>query len=171
MGAGKILSIFAGILNLVATFVLCWFIYNDMGTLYYGYGVGLVKRIQLMFTLPENYSIVWGIHVYLVFIFACFLILFLISGILQLIGAKSRAVAIIGSLLPLIIGVIIILYSFGVIAPEWVVYSFGDTVSLIEGIIPFNYAFTGRPESIGTYLLLISGVLGLLSGFMSRKNY
>lgn len=56
MGAGKILSFFAGILNLVATFILCWFTYDDMGTIYNGYGVGAVKRIQLMFTLPENYS-------------------------------------------------------------------------------------------------------------------
>lgn len=171
MGAGKYLSVLAGIITLISTFILSWVAVDDGGTIYYAYGIGIIKNIVNMFTNADALGVTLGVPSFAIYIIAGSLIWFLSAGFTQLAGVKSRLSAIIGSIMPLLIGGIILFFSFSAIPTEWVVNIVGDSVPLIDGIIPFNFAIAGRPESIGTYLLLLGGIIGLISGFMSREKY
>jgi hypothetical protein len=172
MSAGKGLSIAAGVLVLVATYALTWFIFTDAGTTYMAYGIGGIKSLPNMFVHPEAYGAAVGMEPFVTYIFAGIFIWFLVSGILLLIGAKVRGFAFAGATMPIVIACLIMLSEFGgptTLIMEYV-NAFGDPVYLIQGFVPFNFVLFARPESIGTYVLLIGGVLGLVSGFLTRKD-
>lgn len=155
MGGGKALAIISGIFVLVATFVLTW------GG---GYQNGLVVIPSFM-SLLSDLSLMGILRLVVA-------LLVLIAGVLILIGAKVRALAIIGAILPLFIGITLLLNAFGMNLIPAVVYDFIDLSTfeksyvLVPGIIPltmFNLGF-----SLGFVLLLSGAVLGLISGIMGR---
>ncbi len=161
MGAEKGLSVIAGILTLIATYILVW--YTTAGG-EYAYGIGGILGFLGLLTDFTN----WVTYVVIVID-----VLLLISFLLQFIGAKSRATAIIGAIMPLVIGIFIILNTFGldVIGFMNFLSVFETSFTIVPGIIPFDYALPTRPESIGTYVLLLGGLLSLISGFISRSIY
>ena len=166
MAAGKILSLLAGILTIIATFMLSWVSVSVPPT-YYAYGIGIVKNLPAMFTNADALGVLLGIPGFVFYIIAGILIVFLLSGIFQLIGIKSRALAIIGSIFVLLIGILTFLGVLNIVINiDWVVYIFGDPVPIIDGIIPFDLVL--GPASLGLYVLIAGGVLGLISGFMGR---
>jgi len=170
MGAGKGLSILAGILIIVATFVLSWF---TVAGPEYAYGIGLAKNIMGMFTDAATLATSWGVETFVIYIVAVVYILFLVSGILVLIGAKVRALAIIGAIVPILLCYAIIAGALN-IPPDFYPYIsvFLDSEPLLTGIIPFDLplapANASATVSLGTYVLLAGGVLGLIGGIMGR---
>ncbi|MFX1572604.1 MAG: hypothetical protein ACFFB0_07640 [Promethearchaeota archaeon] len=170
MGAGKVLCILGGIISIVSTFILSWISLDIGGTDYFAYGIGVVKNLMNMFTDAETLGTTLGIPGFAIYIIAVILIIFLISGIFQIIGVKSRAMAIIGSIFVILVGVLIFLGAFNVVdAPAWVENIFGDSEPLVEGIIPFDLPL--GPVSLGTYILLAGGVLGLIGGIIGPESY
>jgi len=169
MGAGKFLSVLAGILTIVATYVLSWYAFMFFFVTVYVGGIGLIKNLPDMFTNPDAYATIFGLDTWVIYIIAVVMILFLISGIFQLAGVKSRALVIIGSILPILIGIYILLFGFGVLPTELNVYSFlfWDSEPLIEGIIPLTILELDTVD-IGTYVLIAGGFLGLIGGFAGR---
>ncbi|MBY8984270.1 MAG: hypothetical protein KGD65_04315 [Candidatus Lokiarchaeota archaeon] len=109
-----------------------------------------------------------GTEVMIVYILTIVYLVFVLSGILQLVGLASRVVAIIGSILPIVISVLIILILLGVL-------DYGSYTLLlarpdiIEGILPYHVPL-GSPISLGTYTLLAGGVLGLIGGILGTKD-
>lgn len=170
MGTGKLLCILGGILTLVSTFLLSWVSLDIDGTTYYSYGIGVAKNLVNMFTDAEALGTALDIPGFAIYIIAGILIVFLISGIFQLIGVKIRVLAIIGSIFVILVGVLIILGVFDVVdAPAWVENIFGDSEPIIDGIIPFDLPL--GPASLGTYTLLAGGVLGLIGGIMGPEGF
>ena len=162
--AGKGMSIVAGIIILLGTF---FFAMLQIGGLFYS-GIGGALNIIDLITDTNTYAVILGIPSWAVYILLVVDILFIISGVLVLIGASSRATAIIGSILPLLIGLLLILDAFNVsIGIDVISYLiiFQGT-ELISGIIPFNYELAGA--SLGAFVLAVGGVLGLISGFLER---
>ena len=134
MAAGKILSLLAGILTIVATFMLSWVSVSVPPT-YYAYGIGIVKNLPAMFTNADALGVTLGIPGFAIYIVAGILIVFLLSGIFQLIGIKSRALAIIGSIFVLLIGITTLLGVLNIVINiDWIIYIFGDSVPIIDGI-------------------------------------
>lgn len=167
MGAGKILSIIAGIITLLSTFLLVWFT-GTVGLEEWGaHGAGLAMVIIKMFTEAAVYEIEMTVPIWAVYIIAVGAILFLIAGLFQLIGAKVKALAIIGSLFPLALGVIVILGTFDVPLGmmDNLVFML-HPLEFVTDVLPYNLELANI--SIGTYGLLAGGLLGLISGFMSR---
>ncbi len=169
MGAGKFLSVLAGILTLVATYVLSWYAFIFFLVTVYVGGIGLVKNLPEMFTNPDAWAITFGLDTWVIYIIAVVMILFLISGIFQLAGVKSRAIVIIGSILPLLIGIYLLLFGFGVLPVELNVYTimFWDAEPLIDGIIPLKILNLNTMD-IGTYVLIAGGFLGIIAGIAGR---
>ena len=167
MAAGKVLALISGIITLVATFILSWVSIN-VPPVYYAYGIGIVKNLLPMFTNAEGLGTQLGIPGFAIYIIAGISIAFLASGILQLIGIKSRALSIIGSIIVCVFALLIIFGTFDIIVTtEWLVYIFGDSEPLIPDIIPFDLSF--GPFSLGLFVLIAGGVLGLVSSAMSRE--
>jgi len=156
MGAGKAFAIIGGLLVIVATFILSLYTYG----VEYASGINIIMNFAELFA-GEIINIVFGV----------LLIIFMISGILILIGVKSRALAIIGALMPLVLSIFIILGPLGILD----LYSYFDPLlgdQLVAGIIPYDMPIwpgSGLIQvSLGTYILLVGGLIGLISGFMSR---
>ena len=160
MGAGKALAVIGGLLVIVATFLLSLFASGGQ----FASGINLVMNIMTLFT---------GAAEIMDWVFVVIFIIFLLSGIFILIGVKSRALAIIGAIVPLVLSIFIILGPLGILADF---YSYFDVMlgdQLVAGIIPYDLGLWPSDAalgtvSVGTYILLVGGLLGLISGFMSR---
>ena len=167
MAAGKILSLLAGILTIVSTFMLSW-VSVAVPPTYYAYGIGIVKNLPAMFTNADALGVLLGIPGFAIYIIAGMLIVFLLSGIFQLIGMKSRVLGLIGSIFVLVIGILVFLGIFNIVINiDWITNIFGDSVPIIDGIIPFDLPL--GPASLGLYVLIAGGALGLVAGIMGPE--
>jgi|ADurb_Ile_03_Slu_FD_contig_31_1966667_length_605_multi_2_in_0_out_0_1 hypothetical protein len=177
---GKALAAIGGILSLAGCFALSWIDQGISNSFYYvipailkmadyftnAAGTMTALNTATGLTLDDYFSYILGIGVLLV----------ALSGIFGLIGVKVRALSIIGGLFSLIPGVFILLSTFLDVAfvqsaSEVIMYLFQSPDQLVDGIIPFSYAIAGRNEAIGTYVLILGGLLSLISGFISREDY
>ncbi len=162
MGAGKVFCILGGILTIVATFL---FSFAHTGILSYYY-IGLFLDLASVFQSGE---LIW-IVMMLVFI------VIMLSGILILLGVKSRAASIVGSLLAIILAMYFILTLYDIIPNEIGQYInvFAEE-ALIDDLIPFEIPLGGGTSgievSLGTYLMLGGGILGLIGGIMGPSGY
>lgn len=172
METGKLLSIIGGIVTLLATFVFSWFVVDVAGTLYYGHGVGVFISLPETIGNAEAIAASWGSGVpgFAIYIVAGVMIFFLISGLLILLGVKNRAVGVIGSLLPLAMALAILFGSFSV--PPNIISYISPFSSEALGVYPFNLVIGptayGASVSLGNYLLLAGGILGIIGAVLPR---
>ena len=155
--AGKILALIGGLLTLIGVF---FFSLYTNGT---GYNYGIFGVVALLDLLSGSG---WQ-----VLVFSIFYILYLLSFILILIGIKSRALAIIGSLFPLAILVIVLLGAFDVwLAPFTILIdNVGAGGMPALSIFPFSLdALLISSIDLGTWIVGLGGLLALISGFISR---
>jgi hypothetical protein len=173
MGAGKILSIISGVLLLAATFLL------DLGTSVadnYVYGVGIVNIAELFGAGGDTIVSNLGAADWVKYIIAIGVILFIASGVFLLIGAKSRVFSILGSLLPILLGLSLLL-----IAVDVDVGFFNDVstvasealltdTAIVAGTLPY-YLEISTIGTLAGLIILVAGVLGLVSGILSREDF
>lgn len=169
MGAGKTLAIVGGILVIVATYLLAWFTINGK----FAYGVGGIMSIPALFTDPWSFESTYNIDFWAFYIVGALIILFILSPIFMLVGAKSRGATAFGSILPLVIGLAIVLDMFGIFTIPYLVdlldlFEYG---SLYAPYIPYLFELDFLNGSIGPYILLVGGLLGLISSFMERDFF
>lgn len=176
--SGKGLAIVSGILVIIGMFFLTWFTIDTVPFSGNAHGLALLNNIGTMFSDPGTYATALGIPTnaeFAVYIIAGFYIFALFSGFLILIGAKSRASAIVGAIMPILLFVLILFASLQVL-PNNV----GDFVGVfvgadwVEGVLPFTLALNTfdvtSSVNLGTYVFGIGGILGLVSGIMGREN-
>ena len=152
---GKAISAIGGILILVASYLLVL----DTGIL----GISQASGINAIF----NFTLIFGMDIVNMIISLILAVLFLLAGILVLIGIKSRALSIIGSLLPLILGVMLILEAF--IALPFIESVFGflyGNNEIVAGILPYSLPLAGI--ELGAIILTVGGLLGFIGGCMGR---
>ncbi|MFX1429065.1 MAG: hypothetical protein ACFFCY_02725 [Promethearchaeota archaeon] len=164
MGAGKIFCILGGIITLLATFLFSFGTFNIAPDVYV-YGLAFIMNIGAFFTSGEP----------LLIVFAVVWIIFLLAGVFILIGIKSRALAIIGSVLAIVAGIYFVLSIYYVIPLEagQFTFMFAD-YALVSNIIPLHVGLGGSiigDVSIGTYLLIGGGVLGFIGGIMGPDGF
>lgn len=165
---GTKMSIIAGIITLVSTFLLTWYSFGS----WYANGIGGAVNLIDMVTQTSLYGVILGIPAWAVYLVLILVVLTIISGVLQLAGASSKAAAIIGSVMPIFIGIILLLESFGIYLGISFITGFPSLFEtntvVVAGILPFSYSIPVIDTSIGLLLLLVGGFLGLISGFMER---
>lgn len=171
MGKGTVLNIISGIIVLAATFLLTWFTVGPAGAS----GIGLIKNISDYFVNADTIAALWGVPSFVLYIVGGVYILFLASGVIMLLGIKSRVAAIIGSLLPIGMAVAILFGSLDM--PADIINYVGvflDTEGIIPGIIPYTLELgpsgvvSLATVALGTYVLLVGGALGFVSAFLER---
>jgi hypothetical protein len=166
MGAGKILVLVGALLTLVSTFFLTFGATVFPGA--YASGLGFVFNIPNILTDAASYAALMGEDVMIVYILTIVYIVFIISGVLQLVGLASRVVAIIGSILPIVVGVLILLIYLGILDMAQYTVLFWRS-QIVDGILPFDLPLGA--VSLGTYTLLAGGVLGLVGGILGTSDY
>ncbi|KKK41341.1 hypothetical protein LCGC14_1505110 [marine sediment metagenome] len=164
LGAGKIFCILGGILALVATLFFSFYsIEVSPGVTGTGYGIGLFLNFVSIF---ESGNI-------LAIIFSILYAIGVISGVFILIGAGSRAFAIIGAIFALLLGIILLLnagltISLGPDIDTTLLSFIADPI--VDGILPFNLPLGLNAMSLGTVLLVGGGVLGLIGGIIGTSD-
>ncbi|MHA2288469.1 MAG: hypothetical protein ACXABG_06755 [Promethearchaeota archaeon] len=171
MEKGPILSLISGIIVILATFFLTWFTVGAADAS----GIGLIKNMSDLFVNAAVIAGSWGVETFVIYIVGGVYILFLASGILILIGVKSRVLVIIGSLMPILMAVAILFGSLDMPADIMIyVGVFLDIDGIIPGIIPYTLELgpSGTVSlatvALGTYVMLGGGVLGFISAFLER---
>ncbi|MFX1498849.1 MAG: hypothetical protein ACFFBH_15095 [Promethearchaeota archaeon] len=167
----KILCLISGLLTLVATYVFAWFNVDLSGTDYYGHGIGVIMSLPNTFGNAETIATSWSVPTFAIYIVGGCLIFFLFSGVIILLGLKYRAFAIIGAIMPILIALAIISGPFN--APPNLIDYIGPFSSESLGGFPLNLAIGpsgfGASVSVGNYLLLGGGILGMISGFLPKE--
>jgi len=167
------LLLYSGIITLIATFYLSWFTYL-FGTINYANGIGGIKDVIEILTGRINYYRSRYGETVLIYIMVVVIIWLLASGILQLIGINNYKVGIIGSILPILIGLLILLHSFNIPFTGGffrLLELFGDSEPFIEGAVPLHIVLPGRTEAFGTYILLLGGILGLIGSIKNKSEF
>lgn len=83
-----------------------------------GSGIGFIFNFLNLFTNAATYAVLVNIEVWLFYILLVVFAIFILSGGLQLIGIKSRAITLIFSFFPLGVGVMfVLLFYTGILGP------------------------------------------------------
>ncbi|MFX1377990.1 MAG: hypothetical protein ACFFA4_02765 [Promethearchaeota archaeon] len=169
MESGKLTSLVAGIVTIIATYVFSWYgmdIPPNIPPTFYSNGLGIINNLPNMFTNADAYGILLGIPGFAIYIIAGFLIFFLASGVIQIAGIKNRTLAILGSIMPIGIGIALLFTSSDILDRIlWIENVFGTNNLL--GIFPLQILPNDLVD-IGGYLLLVGGGLGIVSVFLPR---
>ena len=165
MAPGKTLSLVAGIITLVATFLFSWIALEigAGGDIYYANGIGIIKNLPAMFTDAESIGSTLEIPVFAFYIIVGIFILFLASGVLQILGIKHRAFVLLGTIVSLGITTLLLLSTVDVIDEAlWVYYILGTEEPLVENIIPLTILGIGTLD-IGMFVLYAGGIVGIVA--------
>ncbi|MBN2155362.1 MAG: hypothetical protein JW776_04920 [Candidatus Lokiarchaeota archaeon] len=166
MDTGKFLALLGGIITFAGTW---WLTLFAVSATEFAYAVGGIMQYSNIIANAASNAL--GVDPWVIYLLVVFYSIYLISFIFQLLGGKSRISAFIGSILPLAVGVMIMVYSlfgsFSIIMPIMGTFS-GDAV--IEGWFPFNYVIGSQIEAIGTYAIIFGSLLAFISAFIPRKD-
>ncbi|MHA2289642.1 MAG: hypothetical protein ACXABG_12735 [Promethearchaeota archaeon] len=184
MKIGKIVILVGAIVTLVSTFLLS-FSYGDPID-----GRTHLSGIGFLFNLPE----IWGNPGYwiatfpaytsedtmLIYLFSILYLSFVLSGIIQLVGLKSKYVAIIGSGLAIAFGIMMTIYVFfidvgGLITMNRFSALF-FSAPIAPGVWPLDVplgvigGWLNSTLSLGTITIFVGGSLGLVGGILGIKD-
>ncbi|MFW9945479.1 MAG: hypothetical protein ACFFDX_01480 [Candidatus Odinarchaeota archaeon] len=160
MKTGGILALIGGIISLFACFLLSFY---QFGPYTYGWGTGLLLNAGYWIEAATIYGetlIIVAVIVFIIFIF---------GGVLQIIGIKSRATAIIGALFSILLAVFFILFLSGALAGWYdiaiLAFTFTGPVGSV-GPLPLHVGL--GDFGLGVFVLLAGGVLSLVGGILPR---
>ena len=163
MGAGKVLAFLGGILTLVGTFVFA--VFGSTGIV--GSGLGFAMNLPDLFADADLIATLIDVPLALFFVYVVIFIIFLASGILQMLSIRSRAVGLIFSLFPLGVGLMFILLVYtdilGITSAFFALFFLGEQYGDFFPIL-VNIGDLG----LGVYLLLAGGALGVICVFLER---
>ena len=160
----KGLRVLGALLTLVATYVLTFF---GEGA-FLGWGYPALLHLPEIFTDPGSYVI--SLPPVMGYVIGILLALFLLAGVLQLLGVAKKGIGILGGVVALLGSLfqIIVLFTGATVIPaEYGIYLLLFVGSpLVPGTIPYHLAITttssGTPIGLGLVVLIIGGILGLI---------
>ena len=161
MGAGKILIILGALLTILGTYVFGIFLFITA----VGSGLGFALNLIDIFALDPT---LLGIDAIIFYVMLVIFIIWLASGVLQLIGLKSRIVGIIFSLFPIGIGILFILVFFttilGPISGLFTLFTIGEHFGDFFPI----FVEIGSGMGLAPLFLVGGGTLGLIGSILPR---
>ncbi|MFW9972383.1 MAG: hypothetical protein ACFFDF_19510 [Candidatus Odinarchaeota archaeon] len=178
MKIGKILILIGALLTLFSSFFLSFGQTNGADGRTYASGIGF------LFNLPSIIGNIgyWvgfnGREAMVIYIVSIVFIVFLLSGIIQLIGLINKYVAMIGSVIVIGISIAIIL-AVMIDSPGWGMNQYSSLLwapPIANGVWPLDVPIVGASGvfyqnlSLGTLTLIIGGSLGFAGGILGIKD-
>ncbi len=158
MAVGKILLILGALLTILGTYVFAVFL---VAPGYVGSGIGFAMN------LPDIIGVDPGADALAFYFMLVLFIVWLVSGVLQLVGLKVKIVGLIFSLVPLAIGVMFLLFVYTeILGMMTFVFMLLTTGEHFGGFYPILVDI--GTLGLGTYFLVGGGVLGLIGSIMPR---
>ena len=160
MGAARVLLIVIGaVLTLLGTYVFALF--PSFPPLV-GSGLGFAMNLPAIFTTTPDPSIAIVFYLLLVLFIA-----WLASGVLQLVGLKSKIVGAIFSLVPLAIGVMFFLLVYtSILGPMTATFFLMTSGEVYFDLIPMFIELGGI--GLGVYFLVAGGALGFIGSLLPK---
>ena len=159
MALGKIFIILGALLTILGTYVFAVF---GISATIVGSGLGFAMNLPTIIGIDPGTEAVAFYFMLVVFIG------WLASGVLQLVGLKSRIVGIIFSIIPIAIGLMLILLIYtdilGMMSAVFTLMTIGEHIG---GFFPILVQLGDL--GLGVYLLLAGGVLGII-GLSKPRN-
>jgi len=163
MALGKIFIILGALLSILGTYVFAIFLFWP-GVV--GSGLGFALNIIDIFALDPA---LLGIDAIIFYLMLVIFIIWLASGVLQLVGLKSKIVGIIFSLFPLGVGIMFLLVFYttilGPISGLFTLFTIGEHFGSFFPILVDIGAGTG----LGAFFLVGGGTLGLVGSILPRE--
>jgi len=161
LALGKIFIILGALLSILGTYVFALFLFWA-GVV--GSGLGFAMNLPDIITLdPASLGADPIIFYFMLVIF----IVWLASGVLQLVGLKSRIVGIIFSLFPLGVGIIFMLLFYtdilGYVSALFTFFTIGEHYGDF-----FPILVSLGDLGLGAYFLIAGGALGLIGSIMPQ---
>jgi hypothetical protein len=162
LAVGKILIILGALLSILGTYVFALFLF---WTGVVGSGLGFAMNLPDIIVIDPSSL---GADAITFYIMLVIFIIWLVSGVLQLVGLKVKIVGIIFSLFPLGIGIMFMLLLYTeVLGPMSALFTlftigehFGDFFPILVQLGDLG---------LGAYFLLAGGALGLVGSIMPRE--
>ena len=163
MALGKIFIILGALLSILGTYVFAIFLFFP-GIV----GSGLGFALNLLDIIALDPSLL-GIDAIIFYLMVALFVIWLASGVLQLVGLKSKVVGIIFSLFPLGVGIMFLLVFYttilGPISGLFTLFTIGEHFGSFFPIIVDIGAGTG----LGAFFLVGGGALGLVGCILPRE--
>ena len=174
MKIGKLLAIIGAVLSF---FGILFFTLLDGGGLLFIYGIqGFINIPEIFGTVGDFIALGLGVDKWVIIVIEIIIILYLISWLFQFLGAKFRIFSLLGSILPLFVGIIVFLVALGVTADFFVNILLFLIVTLagaplVDGVIPLDIALGTSGLTVGSILVLLGALISFVSVFMKREDF
>lgn len=162
MRTGQILALLGVILTQIADF----FAFYPIMTSQVGSGIGFINNIGVIILHADVYANGMNIPIWFFFVILGLIIIFLQSGLFQIIGIWNRVASLVFALFPLLFGICILLSYNGLFGTGGTVFLFLFWGEQIGNIFPFLIPI--GELGLGTYLIISGGLLGIISVFFPR---
>jgi hypothetical protein len=162
---GKTLSIVGGVFALLGTFVFAWTTWVWPSS---GYGILRIADILDAINAMTGSDQIIGWICFILFI------LTVISGLMILIGAKVKGLAIFFGLVALVMGLIMIMVMLLDLGDldffMFEFFIFGMHDFLVTDVFPMVFQIGTTGIYLGQIFLLVGGLLGLIGGATTKKD-
>ena len=162
--ANKALTLLGAVLTLAGTYALSFYRNGPL----FAWGYPALQLLPDIFTNPGMYVI--SLPSYAGYVVGALLALFLLAGVLQLIGAAVRGLGLLGSLFAVLGSlyvVLVLLTGTSLIPLEYAAYiDLFAGPEYMAGMIPYHFAVTTTAYpgtlGLGAPVTIVGGILGLL---------
>ena len=173
MSVARVLLIVIGaVLSILGTYIFAIFDFLS----YPASGIGFIMNTFVggllgpsFISAPDLWAGMVGIEIWLFWLLLVVFLIFLVAGILQLVGMKSRIVGIIFSLFPLLVGTMFLLLFFtdilGPISGTFALFFVGESIG---GFLPV-FISIGGSTGLGAFFLVGGGALGLIGSILPKE--
>ncbi|TFG20543.1 MAG: hypothetical protein EU530_02980 [Promethearchaeota archaeon] len=167
--AGKILALVGAVLTILGTYLFT--LSEIFPGVSYLWGTGGWINIGPLF----QYATSGAPDAWQAWIVAIVMIIFLLSGLLMLLGIKSRIAAFFGCLVPLAVATMFILGAFGisVLGAYGIYFLFLGSGPVVLNVFPLTFEYPGlAPGGLGwgTLIIALGSLLVLISVFLTRED-
>ncbi|MFW9951720.1 MAG: hypothetical protein ACFFKA_16515, partial [Candidatus Thorarchaeota archaeon] len=130
-----------------------------------GSGLGFTLNLIDIITIDPA---MLGADAIIFYLMLVLFIVWLVSGVLQLVGLKSRVVGIIFSLVPLALGIMfLLLFYTTILGPMTALFTLMTIGEQFGGFFPI-FVDIGGSIGLGAFFLLGGGVLGLIGSILPK---
>ncbi|MFX0007251.1 MAG: hypothetical protein ACFFA7_09290 [Promethearchaeota archaeon] len=178
MKIGKILIVIGAIITLLSTFLFSLARTNGADGRTFSSGIGFLINLPSIFGNMAYWLAFNGGEVTLEYIMSILFIIFVFSGVIQLIGLANKYVASIGSLIAIAFGITIITF-VAVDIPGWGLNLYSSLFwapPISSGILPLDIPVMAASGAfyqnlqLGTITLIVGGGVGLVGGILTFKD-
>lgn len=160
--ARTLLIVLGAVLSILGTFAFAIFQFFP-GVV--GSGLGFTLNLLDIIALDPT---VLGVDAIIFYLMLVLFIVWLVSGVLQLVGLKSRVVGVIFSLVPLAMGIMfLLLFYTTILGPMTALFTLMTIGEHFGGFFPI-FVDIGGSIGLGAFFLLGGGVLGLIGSILPK---